>query len=59
MEPMIEDRDFERDVTRVIGLVMLQRPDLAERYSTGELRRIAAEVYRRPIPRAFREAFER
>jgi len=50
--------DFELEVTRVVGLVMFRRPDLAERYSTHELRRIAPEIYRRPIPRAFREAFD-
>jgi hypothetical protein len=55
---MIDDRDFELEVTRVAGLVALLRPDLAMRVDHATLRRIAAETYRRPIPRAFREAFD-
>ena len=50
--------DFDRQVTRVIGWVAVMRPDLAERFTTAELRREAATILRRDeIPAAFRDAF--
>jgi hypothetical protein len=54
---MTADQDFEREVTRIVGLVALLRPDLAMRVDNATLRRVAADTYRRPIPRVFRDAF--
>ncbi len=51
------------EVTRIVGLLLLRHPDLAERVPVEELRRMAAQelaaVRRRPpVPAAFRRAFE-
>lgn len=59
---MTADHDVERDVTRLIGLLYLRHPDLIDRVSYDELRRLAAEALRLDrnrleIPQAFRDAF--
>lgn len=59
---MSAGQEFERDVTRTIGAVYLRRPDLIDRVSHDELRRMAAEEVmkgrrRMEIPAAFRDAF--
>ena len=56
---------FEREVTRLVGLISLTRPDLAECVSHSELRTLAANCLsdaraaqsRLPIPAAFLRAF--
>ena len=60
---MSDDRDSEREVTRLMGVLYLGSPDLVRRVSHDELRRMAAEVLatirrRNEIPAVFREAFD-